>query len=236
MFTTAHAPSDTILRGWQATRTRLAMAAALLDVARRVYDSPLRALEALRGLRAEERAMLPEGRRLRLHRGRVYSRPAGPGFPSRAWERAVEVELNRALRYRPGFDLPIALLAVTRHCALHCAHCSEWNPLQQPDTLSVDALRAVADALRGRGVSHLELTGGEPLQRLDAVEAIARDAADTCDVWVLTSGAPMTEHNARRLADAGVTAKDIGAAFFANLLDMILRGDGTHQLLGILRL
>lgn len=71
------------------------------------------------------------------------------GFPSRAFDRLLE----------------------------GCQHRSEWDTLGQPDPLPVEALRRVVAALRERGVSHREFTGGEPLLRLDAVEAIARDAA-----------------------------------------------------------
>lgn len=140
-----------------------------------------------------------------VHRGRVFGRQARPGFPSHAFDRFLRVELNKHNRYRTGFDLSMALVAVTRRCALRCQHCSEWDSLRQPDPLSVEDLRAVVAALLERGVAHLELTGGEPLLRLDAVEAIARDASTLADVWVLTSGAPMTADHARRLADAGVT-------------------------------
>ena len=39
------------------------------------------------------------------------------------------VELNRQVPFRQGFDLPMALVAVTRRCALHCQHCSEADTL-----------------------------------------------------------------------------------------------------------
>jgi MoaA/NifB/PqqE/SkfB family radical SAM enzyme len=71
--------------------------------------------------------------------------------------------------------------------------------------LSVDQLREVVAALQAHGVAHIELTGGEPLLRLDALEAIVRGASADSDFWVLTSGAQMTERCARRMADAGVT-------------------------------
>ncbi len=193
------------VRGWRLGRVRAAMAVSLARHALDACEDPLTALRVTREVLAFAHEVGPWPSRMITHRGRVFGRIARPGFPSRAFERLLEVELNRHAPTRPGFDLSMALLAVTRRCGLRCQHCSEWETRNEPDPLSVEELRDVVAALLERGVSHLELTGGEPLLRMDAVEALGRDASQLADVWVLTSGAPMTADLARRLAHANIT-------------------------------
>lgn len=184
--------------------TRAEMLATLLRESLRRYPDLGAAAHAARAVVATGARLAPWPAHLVRHGGRRYGFVARPGFPSPAYTRLLAVELNKHARYREGFDLTSALLAVTRRCPLRCAHCSEWDSLNHEDPLSVEDLCAIARALQARGVVHLELTGGEPLARIDAVEAIARALGTDTDCWVLTSGAPMTDRVARRLVDAGV--------------------------------
>lgn len=181
------------------------MIARLVRIASRAYGDPARVARAVRAALAFVRDTAPDSTHMVRVRGRAYGRLVGPGFPSRAFDREAEIELNRQEPFRSGSDVPMAILAITRRCALRCQHCSEWDTLNQPDALSVDDLRAIVAMLQARGAAHVELTGGEPLLRLDLVEALVQGAAPGTDFWVLTSGAPLTEHAARRLAAAGVT-------------------------------
>ena len=194
-----------VLAGWRRRSTQARMIARLLHIAARVYRDPVRAARAVRAAFALVRDTAPESDHMVRVRGRAYGRLVGPGFPSPAFDREAEVELNRQERFRSGGDTPMALIAITHRCALRCEHCSEWDALNRPDALSVDDLRAIVAALQARGAVHVELTGGEPLLRLDVVEALVRGAAPGTDFWVLTSGAPLTSDAARRLAAAGVT-------------------------------
>lgn len=194
-----------VLAGWRRRSTQARMIARLLHLAARAYRDPVRAARAVRAAFALVRDTAPESDHMVRVRGRAYGRLVGPGFPSPAFDRETEVELNRQERFRSGGDTPMALIAITHRCALRCEHCSEWDALNRPDALSVDDLRAIVAALQARGAVHVELTGGEPLLRLDAVEALVRGAAPGTDFWVLTSGAPLSEDAARRLAAAGVT-------------------------------
>ncbi len=194
-----------VLAGWRRRSTQARMIARLLRLAARAYRDPVRAARAVRAALAFVRDTAPESDHMVRVRGRAYGRLVGPGFPSPAFDREAEVELNRRDAFRSGCDVPMALLAITHRCALRCEHCSEWDTLNRPDALSVDDLRAIVAMLQARGAARVELTGGEPLLRLDAVEALVRGAAPGTDFWVLTSGAQLTEDAARRLADAGVT-------------------------------
>lgn len=193
------------IAGARRLSVRARMVARLLQLSWRAYRDPTLAARAARAVLARAVRTDSQSSHLVRVRGRVFGRLAAPGFPSLAFDRGAEVELNRQVPFRQGFDLPMALVAVTRRCALHCQHCSEADTLHQADPLTVESLRAIVTALQARGASHIELTGAEPLQRLDAVEAVVRGALPGTDFWVLTSGALLTAPVARRLADAGVT-------------------------------
>lgn len=137
--------------------------------------------------------------------GRAFLDPTIPGWPSPALDRFLEGELERLSPTRPGPPpLHLAILAVTRRCPLRCQHCSDWDLLRAEEALSVGEIVGIAEALCGLGVCHLELTGGEPMLRLDAVEAVARALGPRVDVWVLTSGVGLDPRSAVRLREAGV--------------------------------
>lgn len=136
--------------------------------------------------------------------GRIFLDPTVPGWPSPALDRFVEGELERIDPTRAGPPpLQLAILAVTRRCPLRCRHCSDWDLLGPDETLPVAEVVRIAEALCGLGAVHLELTGGEPMLRLDAVEAVCRALGPAVDVWVLTSGTGLDARSAARLHDAG---------------------------------
>lgn len=137
--------------------------------------------------------------------GRAFLDPTIPGWPSMAFDRFLEGELERISPTRPGPPpLHMAILAVTRRCGLRCQHCSDWDLLGTEEALAVDEVVGIAEGLAGLGACHLELTGGEPMLRLDAVEAVARALGPRVDVWVLTSWVGLDPRSAVRLREAGV--------------------------------
>ncbi len=186
---------------------RLGLRGRLARQALHLYGSPGKALTAIRRVARARRTAaggLPP-RKAVVWQGRAFFSLHAPGFPSQAFDRYAALELNRALPLHPATELQFAFIAITRKCGLQCVHCSEWETLRQPDVLSVADLCALAERLRAAGAVQLLLTGGEPLLRLDAAEAICRTVHQDCDVWALTSGVPLTPEVARRFRDAGAT-------------------------------
>ena len=138
--------------------------------------------------------------------GRVFVHPYLPGWPSPAFDRWVEHELERWTPTRQGPPaLRAAILAVTRRCPLRCEHCLEWDELNRAEGLSGEELLEIAHQLRARGVAQVFLSGGEPLQRLDVVIALVTQLSGESDVWVLSSGMGLTRDRAARLRQAGLT-------------------------------
>jgi len=203
------APSSAarVVTGLRMRALRLRIWSCLWREALRRYGRPRRAIEALRALARLRRATAggQAPRKYAVMAGRTFFSLHAPGFPSRAFERYAALELNRVLPFRPGSGLQTAILAITNRCELACAHCSEWDTLRRKDPLALEDLRQIVAALRESGAPQIQVSGGEPLLRLPAVEVICADVGDDCDVWVLTSGSPLDAEAARRLRVAGAT-------------------------------
>jgi MoaA/NifB/PqqE/SkfB family radical SAM enzyme len=153
---------------------------------------------------AERRRGFPLPRRRVEVAGRQYFDPTVPGWPSPAFDRFVAGEMERIAPTCPGPPpLQLAIFAVTRRCPLACAHCSEWELRGGRDTLSLAEVVEVARDLAAQGVVSLELSGGEPMERLDAVEAVCRELGPTVDTWVLTSGHGLDASSSARLRACG---------------------------------
>jgi len=186
----------------------VARAGTYLRAARLAFRSrrPAAAASAVRELMTEvaRRRGFPLPRRRVRVAGRIFLDPTIPGWPSQALDRFLEGELERIAPTRAGPPpLQLAILAVTRRCPLRCQHCSEWDLLRPNEALSVGEIVEIAEALSRLGAAHLELTGGEPMLRLEAVEAVCRALAPGVDVWVLTSGFGLDGGSAARLRAAG---------------------------------
>lgn len=131
------------------------------------------------------------------------------GFPSKAYDRLIDFEINRFLEKPVGDELQNCILAITTKCGLKCEHCFEWDNLNVGEKLADDKLEAIVDDLLLRGVSQIQFSGGEPLNRFPLLETLVAKAAPLADAWILTSGYGLTENKAQRLAAAGCTGLSI---------------------------
>jgi pyrroloquinoline quinone biosynthesis protein E len=101
---------------------------------------------------------------------------------------------------------PLALIAeLTHRCPLHCVYCS--NPLElqnRANELPTDIWMRVFKEAAELGVMQADLTGGEPLARIDILELVR--AARTAGLYVnlITSGMPLDEGRLAKLIDAGL--------------------------------
>lgn len=176
-------------------------------LALRAYGGPVRALESLRRMRAEHQ-------RLQAWRTRKYARVDrryfwnlyAPGYPSKAFDRFVERELDRVSPHRGlAPALQTVVLAITKRCGYACEHCCEWDALNGRETLTLHDLRDAIARFQARGVGQIFLSGGEPLQRFDDLLALVRSASAESDLWILTSGHRLTLERAAELHEAGLT-------------------------------
>jgi pyrroloquinoline quinone biosynthesis protein E len=106
----------------------------------------------------------------------------------------------------PPAQAPLALIAELTHiCPLHCVYCS--NPLElsrRASELSTEDWKRVFREAAEGGALQLDLTGGEPLARIDLVELIRAARAAGLYVNLITSGLPLDEARLDALLDAGL--------------------------------
>jgi MoaA/NifB/PqqE/SkfB family radical SAM enzyme len=211
-----HAAGARCVRGVHKATVIARIFARVAWLALRTRRRPLRAACALRRLCAavqNEQWATPTPRRGRLwtsqklvfSSGRYFLDFYAPGWPSVAFDRAVERELERVdpLGRPPGLNTTI--LAITRRCGLNCEHCFEWEVLNHREALSADELQEIVRRLQRVGSAQIVFSGGEPLARFADLVMLAALASAESDVWVQSSGLGLTSEKAIRLRAAGVT-------------------------------
>jgi pyrroloquinoline quinone biosynthesis protein E len=101
---------------------------------------------------------------------------------------------------------PLALIAeITHRCPLHCVYCS--NPLEMKSRaaeLSTAQWISVFEQAAKLGTMQVDLTGGEPLARVDLTELIAAARAAKLYTNLITSGIGLTQDRLNVLAHAGL--------------------------------
>lgn len=101
---------------------------------------------------------------------------------------------------------PLALVAeLTHRCPLHCVYCS--NPLdlaRRDGELSTEDWARVFRKAAAMGVLQTDLTGGEPLARIDLAEIILAARAAGLYASLITSGMPLDERRLEGLVAAGL--------------------------------
>jgi MoaA/NifB/PqqE/SkfB family radical SAM enzyme len=199
-------PPSPMVGGVRRTVVAVLLWSRVVWLALRLYQLPSRAAMALLRLRATRRCIAPRRQKLAFASGRYFWDLYAPGWPSPAFDRYVEGELERLVpvRRRPC-TLQGAIIAITRRCALRCEHCFEWNVLNRHEPLSSAALQEIVRRLLRQGVTQLFLSGGEPLQRFNDVLTLTAAASGATDVWVFSSGRGLTADRAARLKGAGLT-------------------------------
>jgi MoaA/NifB/PqqE/SkfB family radical SAM enzyme len=105
-------------------------------------------------------------------------------------------------------------LAITKKCALQCKHCYEWDNLNKKDILSAEKIKQIVAKLQEKGVSQIQFSGGEPLLKVDTLIDVLTDAEKSTSFWVASSGFKLTNNNALRLKEAGLTGVIISLDHF----------------------
>jgi MoaA/NifB/PqqE/SkfB family radical SAM enzyme len=210
------APASLQVRGLHKAGVIVRVWTRVAWLALRASGNPLRAATNLLRLRAviqtrqwttpvRGRAQPWTSRKFVFASGRYFWDLYLPGWPSAAFDRCMERELERVESLRRQPALNTVIFAITRRCALKCEHCVEWDVLNRSEALSADDLHEIVRRMRQHGTAQFFFSGGEPLQRFPDLLSLAASVSAESDVWVLSSGLGLTADKARRLRDAGVT-------------------------------
>lgn len=112
-----------------------------------------------------------------------------------------------------GRNITYLRISLTDRCNLRCVYCMPAEGVQwqsRKDQLSGEEIARVASEMAAQGLTHIRLTGGEPLVRPDIVEIVARLAAiPNIQEVSLTTNAMLLEKLAKPLSDAGLKRVNI---------------------------
>jgi len=126
-----------------------------------------------------------------------------------------------------GSDLEGLALHVTTHCPLSCRHCYASPAADGRQDPPLDLLVSAIEQSRALGARVIKATGGDPLARPEALEAL-HGAADGAQVTILTSGiAPV--HQLRALLVDRQWALQISLDGADAQTHDWYRGAGAHQ-------
>lgn len=173
------------------------------------FPRPDRLLKALRGIVSfKSRFTISKGITKAVHsNGRIFISCNVNGFPSKNFIRPVEIQALKALNEPPSQleALAVVQIALTKKCPLNCEHCFESEALNKKETLTIEDHKRILDKLHDAGVPMIHFAGGEPMTNVDDLITLLNYGDDNVDFSIFTSGFKMTEENAFRLKNAGLS-------------------------------
>jgi MoaA/NifB/PqqE/SkfB family radical SAM enzyme len=139
-----------------------------------------------------------------------------PGWNSQVYKQFIASQLHDFKSIDKGVAnrFNTVFLAITKKCALQCDHCYEWDNLNKKEVLTDVELQSIIKKIQDKGVSQIQLSGGEPLLKMDTLVNLLNQAAASTEFWVVTSGFKLTNNNAVRLKKAGLTGVIISLDHF----------------------
>lgn len=134
---------------------------------------------------------------------RYYHSYNAPGWPSPAFDRYIEHSIVKQSEERE-VSLHTLIFAITKKCGFRCEHCCEWENLNKPEQLGREDLLSIIQRFHDLGISQLQLSGGEPLNRFDDILFILDQLPNGIDCWMYTTGYQLSFEKAKILKDHGL--------------------------------
>ena len=195
--------------------------------------NPLRALRWLGQLKRKYQAVFGGRMAKKVVRvgDRYFWNTGGPGFPSAAFRRNWENELNREFHFRPGTNgVRNLFFAVTSKCPYRCIHCFEWERLNQAESLTQADIEEIVRRYQEFGTGQIIFSGGEPMLRWKDLVAVLEKVGKDSDFRIFTSGYSLTEEKAHRLKQAGLTGVTVSLDHWQEDWHDSFRGyEGAYQ-------
>jgi MoaA/NifB/PqqE/SkfB family radical SAM enzyme len=194
-------------------------------VAIRIFGNPLTAFQKtkqLKKLRDQYRNQHPPVK-YSFVGNRYFVNYNTPGWPSKAFNRYISHLLNRALS-GGQVSLNTLVFAITKKCGFQCEHCCEWEILNKPEVLSKENLLQIILRFQKMGISQVQLSGGEPLNRFNDILFLLYNASPGTDFWLYTTGYQLTKEKAKLLKKQGLMGITISIDNCDEELHDIFRG------------
>jgi MoaA/NifB/PqqE/SkfB family radical SAM enzyme len=158
---------------------------------------------------------------------------AYPFFPSAAFDHMVaRGGLNIAASGTPlKTQVEVAILAITQKCPLGCSHCYERFNISPQDSVPVERWKEVVKELQELGISVITFSGGEPMERFEALlELLDSGDKSLSDFHLNTSGHGVSLERALALKKSGLAAAGVGLDDVDPERHDLLRGrPGAHR-------
>ncbi|CAN5369062.1 hypothetical protein BH23BAC1_BH23BAC1_31530 [soil metagenome] len=191
------------------------------------YKNPLLWIKILKSLDQFRRTILGKSRIKKLTKvdGKYYWDLYIPGWPSKAFNKFIEAEINRIepVKIKTNRFTNI-FIAITKKCPLQCEHCFEWDALNKKEKLTLPDLQNIVQKFQEFGTGQFQITGGEPMLRVNDIHEILLNSKKDSEFWVLTSGFNFTIENAQKLKKAGLTGVVISLDHFDPEFHNLFRG------------
>jgi MoaA/NifB/PqqE/SkfB family radical SAM enzyme len=175
-------------------------------VALKTFKNPIAAFKKMKQLknlrnRYRDPQILPKYARTG---NRYFANFNTPGWPSAAFNRYVKHQLNRFGNEQSN-SIYTLVFAITKKCGFQCEHCCEWLNLNKPETLSREDLLLIVHRFYQLGIAQVQLSGGEPLNRLKDIFYLLDNAPKGIDFWLYTTGYSLNAEKAGLLKQHGLT-------------------------------
>ncbi len=179
--------------------------------------NPILAFKTLRDVKGKmnEFMLSHKVQKMAMANGRFYWDMYTPGFPSKAHASTFLGELNRITQLKAKSNrLRIIFFGITKKCTLDCAHCYEWDVLNEQEVLSSADLQAIVMKFQEEGVGQVHLGGGEPMLRYNDIIDLLHNAEAGTEFWIATSGRGLDQERAAALKKAGLTGVAVSLDHF----------------------
>lgn len=200
--------SQRIISGFRKEVIQLFIRFSILKILLRNYKKHNQINEILKAFDMLRRKVLGNRRiaKVAYVDGKYYWDLYSPGYGSKAFTGFFEGEANRVIPTpKKANRFTNIFVAFTKKCPLQCEHCFEGDVLNDKEKLALSDIKNIVQKFQEKGTSQIQLTGGEPLLRINDIVEILNCSKPETEFWVLSSGYNLTLENAKKLKDAGLT-------------------------------
>ena len=191
-----------------------------------VLKNPVRAFRTMKKLKSMRDNLRDNHSILKYAKAgnKYYYTFNAPGWPSKAFSKYISNNLRKLDAPFSFITLDTILFAITKKCGYQCEHCFEWDVLNKPETLSRQNLLSIIHSFQDMGITQVQLSGGEPLNRFDDIIYILQNIKKGTEVWLYTSGYHFSEERAALLKQEGLTGITVSLDHWIPELHNTFRG------------
>lgn len=222
---------STLVRGWHFKLIQKALLLNVLVLALLKFKTPGKVLKIFRQLLESRDQVFGSHKRIKYARvvGKYFISFGLPRWPSPSFNRYINNHLTKI----DNPELPLLntlIFAVTKKCGFECEHCFEWYNLNKKETLTKENLLEIILRFYELGVTMVNFSGGEPLNRIKDIIWVMQQAPRDMEYWMYSNGFALTDEKAIALKNAGLTGVAISLDHYVEKKHDAFRGvSGSYR-------